>query len=221
MQRIGRRTITVHVGTEDKKATFDVYEDLLVRHSDFFSAALSKNWKEEERTVSLPEDRAAYFEVFFHFVNTGSIFSVREGDECKDEGGKDCDKEWARLIKCWILGQKLLSLTFKDAIVDAIVAKMQGHEHCNDLYTSPFKYNTPSTVLRKLLADIVVYMWPDEEFEEQSENMSKYPEHLMDVAKALHKVKLTGYPTTKPWGKDDCTYHEHVASGKPCYKTMF
>ncbi|KAK4889098.1 hypothetical protein LTR27_012066 [Elasticomyces elasticus] len=217
--KTGTRTIAVHVGKGHTKQTFDVYELSLVTHSEFFRAAASERWKEgQERTVSLPDDKPEYFEIFFNFLNGGQIFSSKADDYIKE---KNTDAEWARLLLCWVFGQKILSVTFKDAIVDAMVEKTKDGPHCTNLYTTPFDQSTPSKQLRKLLADIVVYRFVPVDWKTATTQITKYPEHLLDVALALDGVKIQGRAAMPPWANNDCTYHEHVADGTPCYKTLF
>ncbi|KAK3619784.1 hypothetical protein LTR56_023798 [Elasticomyces elasticus] len=218
--KTGTRMVAVHVGKGTSMKSFEVYEELLIRHSEFFRAAVSKKWREgQERAVSLPEDKPGHFEIFFNFLNGGQIFSSKEGDHDPEQ---NTDLEWSRLIWCWILGQKLLSVTFKDAILDAIVAKMQDQgRYSKALYMQPFDYSTPSQSLRKLLSDIVVYKWVPLDWTYNTPDIAKYPEHLLDVAMALDAVKWQGRDASPPWANNDCTYHEHVADGTPCYKTLF
>ncbi|KAK4952681.1 hypothetical protein LTR10_009487 [Elasticomyces elasticus] len=217
--KTGTRTVAVHVGDGTRMKTFDVYQDVVVRHSEFFKAALKpETWKEgQERSVSLPEDHAKYFEIFFHFLNSGRVFSDRDDYNTETK----VDYEWFQLINCWALGHKLLSTSFRDAVLDAITTKMMDDNRwCLDLYRESFKKSTPSPKFRCLLADIVVYMYTDEDWKD-CEDIVKFPEHLLDVAKAFDKIKVSGRSATAPWTNNDCTYHEHVADGTPCYKTLF
>lgn len=127
-------------------------------------------------------------------------------------------------MKCWVLGQKLLSTSFKDAIIDAVAAKVDElGRGCVDLCRIPFNESTPSLALRRLLADVVVYTWKLESLEgHDGTALLKFPEHLLDVARALNKVKMCALVgRTSPMAKSDCTYHEHVVDGTPCYKTLF
>ncbi|KAK5683434.1 hypothetical protein LTS10_004966 [Elasticomyces elasticus] len=217
--KTGTRMVAVHVGTGTYMRRFDIYEDLLVRHSEFFRAALKpETWKEgQEGSVFLPEDRAMYFEIFFHFLNSGRVFSEKDDYNAAAK----LDYEWFRLINCWALGQKLLSTTFMDAVVDAITTKMvDDNKWCSDLYREAYTKSTPSPTLRNLLADIVVYKYTPTSWE-TSADLVKFPEHLLDALKAMDKIKMTGRNAMLPWANNDCTYHEHVADGTPCYKTLF
>ncbi|KAK5697053.1 hypothetical protein LTR17_024047 [Elasticomyces elasticus] len=221
------RMVTVHVGSGSKRRTFDLYEHILMEHSEFFKAALkpSSNWLEgQQRSVSLPEDCPDHFEIFFHFLNKGCLFASREDDfrEKKAIGLCALDHEWNRLTKCWVLGQKLLSTSFKDAAVDAIIEKMQSSgRFCRDLGDTPFDESSPSRALRKLMVDVVVYKWSQKTWAEEGDGLSRFPNFLLDVARAQSKISKKGLPTTLPWAGDDCTYHEHMDDGTPCYKTLF
>ncbi|KAK5714078.1 hypothetical protein LTR15_010986 [Elasticomyces elasticus] len=201
--KTGTRMVAVHVGKGKNLKQFDVYECLLTQHPDFFRAALKPDtWKEgQERSISLPEDHAS--------------------DKNEYDTQTKVDSEWLPLINCWALGHKLLSTNFKDAVLDAVTTKMvDDNRWCWDLYRESFKKSTPSPKLRGLLADIVVYRYTDETWE-NCEDIVKFPEHLLDVAKAFNKIKVSGCSAKAPWTNNDCTYHEHVADGTPCYKTLF
>ena len=96
-------------------------------HSEFFKAALNKNWKEgEECIVALPEDNPEHFKIFSGFLYTGQVHSSKEGDfkSAESSGGITMDAEWSRICDLWVLGEKLLSSSFKDACTDAFLAKI-------------------------------------------------------------------------------------------------
>ncbi|KAK3614218.1 hypothetical protein LTR56_027396 [Elasticomyces elasticus] len=224
--KTGTRTVAVHVGSGTEKRTFDIYQDTLIRHSEFFKAALnpSSNWMEgQQRSVSLPEDCPQNFEILFHFLNTGSIFASKE-DDISGTSSTSCplDLEWGRLTECWALGQKLLSTTYKDAVVDTIIEKMRtSGRFCSNLHEYPCQNSTPSRAFRKLLVDVVVYRWSQKTWAEIGDGLSSFPDFLLDIARAQSKISKKGFPTTLPWAGDDCTYHEHMDDGTPCYKTLF
>lgn len=119
LNSVTSKPITVIVGEDDDGETFYLHEDAATKHSRFFAAALANGWKEsEERTIRLPDEDPEDFSLFARFNYSGIIHSKREGDA--DEDG---DGEWVRLADSWILGDKLLATTFKDAIIDSIVQK--------------------------------------------------------------------------------------------------
>jgi len=75
MHRFGRRIISVHVDSGRATETFDAHENLLIKHSKFFRAAPPGEWTEStKRTVSLKEDNAEDFALFYDFLYTGQVF---------------------------------------------------------------------------------------------------------------------------------------------------
>ncbi|GAB7329947.1 hypothetical protein MBLNU13_g01649t1 [Cladosporium sp. NU13] len=123
----GENIIVVWVGRDTAATKFYVNADLAIQHSEFFSATLKDGSKEaEERTVRLPglsEGVAAAFEDFHSFLSTGKVISG-ETDVNAEYDGEKGNEEWNRLIDSWILGNVLLSGSFKDAVVDAMVHKV-------------------------------------------------------------------------------------------------
>ena len=121
IQSTESKAIAVIVSKEGASKTFYIHEHLLKRHSDFFTTGLSKPWIEhKEGSVRFPDDSPEYFDIFARFLYDGKIHSTKAGDRaiiCRDE-------EWLRLAESWILGDKLLSTTFKDAVMDALSQKL-------------------------------------------------------------------------------------------------
>ena len=212
--------VTVEVGRTNE--IFDVHENLLLRHSDFFKAALSGGWRErDERKVTLSEEKTEIFEIFSRFIYSGSIFSHKEGDEYW-ANEKSLSHEWKRLQDCWNLGEKLQSTSFKDAIVDAIVAEYRTQlkvplDIHNRIYASSHK----KSKIRILLVDFAIHGWKLSAFENLQQDR-RQPDFIFDVAAALLKIKKRGVNTKPAYlGDETCTYHVHEAEGKACYKTMF
>lgn len=127
----GVSIITVQIGEEEASKTFTVHENLLVKHSDFFRTALNGRWAESKsHSLPLPEHDPDSFSVFTQFLYTGQVYTATDDeDDLTVEDGKVVrDKEWSRLNRAWKLGNCLLASSYKDAIADAVIAKMHG---CN------------------------------------------------------------------------------------------
>lgn len=59
----------VNVRNEISRQAFHVHEELVAQHSNFFAAALTKDWKEVQKNiVTLPDEDAVLFEIFTNFV---------------------------------------------------------------------------------------------------------------------------------------------------------
>lgn len=213
------------VGQGSSQKLFLVHKDLVTRHSDFFSAALSKDWKENKtRSVTLEEDDPATFEIFSRFLYSGQIFIVADaGDgsatKPKTLGAGGYNEEWNRLTQCWCLGDKLLSSSFKDAITDTAIARL--------LTTKKFPLSMPQEVyqassgdsgMRRLMRDVVVWRWDDYHLSSRFRPDDSI-EFYVDVAVTMKKVSEAQRSGDPPYAaKSTCGYHDHNGA---CYKSMF
>jgi hypothetical protein len=79
---LGTEVVTVRVGSNHSEQTFPVHKALLVRHSEYFAAALSQSWKEgKEGVVTLDRGAAEHFKAFCNFLYTGKIYTIPEGNK--------------------------------------------------------------------------------------------------------------------------------------------
>lgn len=113
----------------------------------------------------------------------------------------------------------LLSTSFKDAVVDAMVTKL-NYGIPRHLHLVFYTGSNSQSMARKLAVDVIVWKCPagyfnKEHFGDASE------EFRWDLLSRLGKVKDTGKGVTVPWTAGGCTYHDHVAAGLPCYKELF
>ena len=224
--RLGGDIITVLVGSGGTATKYYIHADVATQHSDFFNAALKRGWKEaQERIVrlpDLPEDAAGMFEDFYSFLYMGKIYSG-DDDEVNKPGR---DKEWTRLSDSWILGEVLLSTTFKDAVVDAVVHKIVvTGDVPTSLHARIYSYGSHASSIRRLLVNIAIHEWEEEDISavEADANSAVNATFLQDVAIALFKMKKfskTEQAKSRITLESSCLYHEHGAD-KPCYKTMF
>lgn len=159
--------VTVLVGSHDQRETFHVHADLLKKYSNFFSAALGKGWLEsQEKVVRLPEDDPSPFEVFAKFLYSGRIYSTAASDESGETDDDYAeDPEWERLALCWILGDKLGSVDFQDASIDAIIQKIIDTERAPvNLHRVVYSRTTSNTKLKQLIVDIAARVYEKEDF---------------------------------------------------------
>jgi len=219
--RLGARTIAVVVGTGERQRTLDVHEDVLINTSEFFKAVLNeKRMKESgQQTVELLEHDPELFELFYHFLYTGQIFSAEEGD-----GRAVCgDTEFQRLIRAWLLGDQLASTSFKDALSDALLLKLHSDGRSPlGLQVELYPNSTGPSGMRRLLVDLAAGYWPVDVMEQRIEKRKEmYPaDFLYDLAVVLMRARSPQKEKQLP-ATPTCEYHDHVAKGKPCYKTLF
>jgi hypothetical protein len=230
LYRFGGDIITVLVGPKAATATrFFVQADLVSQHSNSFQACLKKGWKEaEERIVRLPDlpSRSGdAFEDFHSFLYTGKVYTAMEGEE----NLPGADWEWTRIENAWILGEVLLSVSFKDVVLDAVLHKMSSSNKTpTAMFFRAYKYSPKGSPIRRLMVDSAVYTWSEDTLSKpQDEVWKSDPATVVpfyqSVAVGLLKWKLqpemakkVGNPTKH---EGTCFYHEH--GDKPCYKTMF
>lgn len=220
--RMTAQPIKVQVG--ESQTTFFIHKDLLVKHSEFYKAALNEIWKEgTECTVKLPNDDPEHFKIFAAFLYTGHVHTSTEGEVKSAEPDRvfPVDTEWIRICQSWALGQKLLSVSFKDACTDAFVAKMhESQRYPSDLHTTIYAHGPAQCGMKRLCVDVAVWKWSDTAMNGGIMN-GGYVEFWYSVAAALHKSKFSGLQGTSPFAvQNTCGYHDH-GKDSPCYKTMF
>jgi hypothetical protein len=144
-----------------------------------------------------------------------------EGEE--NAAGKD--NEWVRIVNAWVLGEVLLSTSFKDAVVDAFIHKFaSGIHHSTGFYSAAYRYSSKGSAIRKLLLDIAVHHWcetsPSRVYVDSDPAI--LAPFFRDICTALLKEKCQPASAGNPSDsirQDSCFCHEH--GDKPCYKTMF
>jgi hypothetical protein len=216
----------VNVCSDEDQKSFTIHRDLLVRHSEFFEAALRGEWREaRNRTVDLQESSPQHFEVFYNFLYNGCIFTSKDGDFTPHKPGSftGSDAEWLRLGESWALGQKILSTSFKDAVTDATLTKIsESGRYPLAIFSDVYHAGSGKSGLGRVLVDVAAWKWRREHFEhEASTARTSWNNFLVDVTLAL-KARVDS-PTTKSplYTEDLCAYHDHVTEGKPCWRTMF
>jgi len=84
------------------------------------------------------------------------------------------------------MSDKPSSVSFKDAVVDAHIAKVQEQDRfALGCHETIYPNSSDSAVIRKLLVDFAVWGWKDG-LPRKMPGLKEYPEFLFDVATALH-----------------------------------
>lgn len=209
--------IEVHVGTCDDGDEFLMHAELAKRHSKLITTALKGEWKEgKEGVLNLPEVSSADFQIFHDFVNTSKVhFTISSDHE---------EQDWTRIAKIWLLGDFLESVSFKDAVVDAMLAAMRRTSKIPvTMYQPVFGGTAFPSSMRRLLVDIAVFSWFPDALSNQPSD-PKYVDFFKDVAVIERQRNLNSSQSSNAAPYDlpnvKCHYHDH-GSGSPCYKTMF
>lgn len=169
--------------------------------------------------------------MFEHFVYTGKIFSEEDKVPGNNvvvnkavDGSRDItDQEWAMLGEAWGLGDRLLSVSFKDAVIDAMIAKLADEAPAvpTNLHREVYHYGSEGSLFRQLVVNVAVEYWRCEWFS-QKDLLKDAAEEFRDdlicaLARKVGGIEGQGNPR-KALG---CEYHEHRSAGEPCYRTMF
>lgn len=197
---------------------------------------MNGKWKEgREGVVSLKDTSIEAFAIFHKFLYAGKIYSSKNGDFGGeiDMGPNDTsdskeffayrDLELNRLASCWKLGEELLAVPFKDAITDAMIAKVLEENYSPiDMHHWIYPASSASSRIRKLLVDFAVWGWHKQTMETQAAAVKEeWSQFFVDVAVDMHKEKGNTFEGARPYEHEDtCAYHEH-GDNQQCYKTMF
>lgn len=221
----------VHVGAEEIEK-FVVRKDFATRHSSVIQKALDpeNGWKEaKENIVRLPEESSEDFQVFVTFLNTGVIHinHFKGTDEGQAEGGDTSEEEWDSIAHAWLLGDRIHSTSFKDAIVDKVISLVRDHGKTPaSMHRAICKGSVYKSGMRSLLADIAVHGWSKKMMVAQPDDPECAGFFKEIAAEALERTMLARRDETldiAPYIQlgIECHYHDHDGEGKSCYKTMF
>lgn len=110
-----------------------------------------------------------------------------------------------------------------DAVVDAVVSKMKEERRYSlNVDRTIYAHGVKTSGMRTLLVDIAVWVWTDDPIEKLLASAGDRSEFVRDIAASLFKIRGSGRQGVAPFAVSDTrVYHDHVAEGKPCYKTLF
>ncbi len=122
----------------DEKQKFAVHEDLICRSSEFFKAAVSKGWKEEQdREVYLPEQQPLAFQTYLQFIYNpdfdllalAKIYAngVRQADE-KALPLTLAHENGLALVRSSILGDYIGDKCFKNLVIRRVFEGFDGNQ---------------------------------------------------------------------------------------------
>lgn len=209
--------VKVKVGTEG--TTYPVLQYLLCRGSAFFRAAMKPEWnpaKDEIRVVDLTDDEPGIFEVYLHWLYFNKLPPVLM-ERPKSDG--TTVQEFRGLAMCYVLGEKIVNKSFKDAILDALINALDDRTSKNKRVPGEstidivYEGTLPTSRGRKLL----VNLWAHRIGSEWSTYLDDFPhDFVLEFAKKLWKVKTHKYSTRDPT-QEKWRYHEPYAGEDDTY----
>ncbi|KAF2121787.1 hypothetical protein BDV96DRAFT_639873 [Lophiotrema nucula] len=153
----GSNIIKVSVG--EKSQTFNVHEAVLCASSQFFKNACKEEWaslRPDRNSLSLSHDDPADFEVYVYWLYYGKLPTSRNA--------KPSEEENAKLFRSYVLGEQLLDVRFKNAVMTALIATCCHKPNRERVYFTPKDVSTiwsgtpPGSPIRKLILDAVAWV---------------------------------------------------------------
>lgn len=202
----------------DEKKDFTVYASFATESSEFFRAALSRDWKEaRERRVQLQETTVADFQLYLQYLYTGRMIILHHYD-FRISG--------VTLVRLYVLGDYLGDNRLCNSIIDAVIAhpvlRKDGVVFSSAAVDLAWEKTTSGSILRKVLLELIMCNLSSVPFPSFFEDMGAWSKEVsVDVFR-----HMTGYPSIQDaidaavrniggeiW--DTCSeYHRH-GEGEP------
>ncbi|KAF1956624.1 hypothetical protein CC80DRAFT_504453 [Byssothecium circinans] len=215
--------LTVTVGQDDEKRSFKIHEDAICDRSEFFRNSMKSEWasmRPDPRVIELPEDDPEAFSLYRTWLYSGQLAIL------PDSGGSGSDdsisitnssttdtapEHYHTLAYAYVLGERLLDVPFKNAIVDAYVLYARGTSPGRRYYPSNeeiriiYDGTREGSPIRKLLVDIWYCRGKVEWIEKDSDLPQEF---LACVVKELLRVRVSVDQLSRPWKLSHAQYHE-------------
>ncbi|KAM0515288.1 hypothetical protein ACHAPE_006245 [Trichoderma viride] len=168
-------------------------------------------------SVTLKEEDPEVFEVYQHWLYFENL-PVQN-----DSPGLEGNTEYVQLAKAYVLGEMLQDVNFKDAVLDAILAKSRSKASDGQRWfpVGPaIRYiyeGTPeSSAARRLLVDLYAYHGYAEWLTQWANKDDLPKQFLLDLAIAT-LAKRPRPPASLALKAGACDYHEHLPDSNSCY----
>jgi hypothetical protein len=201
----------VKVGTPAKD--FKINKSMLSESSEFFKSALAPEWLEgKSRIVRLPDDDPESFKAYVAWLYTRRVYLGTVEEE---------KVSYTYAFKVYVLGDKLLDTSFKDAVADAVVTMfttVRKDGHVRPPFAVEVCYLYENTVVGSPLRRAVVHRWARiSNWKEVVTDEFPSP-FLLDLCKEI-AAKVTEKPEEATLvAATRCAFHEHTAGVENCYR---
>jgi hypothetical protein len=117
--------IKIHVGKEENKQTFDVYEGLLKHYSTYFRTALKEEWAEgQSKTITLACDSPTVFRCFFTWLMIRKLYAQL------DSAGR-IPVDFDTICEAYVFGDARGIPEFCNASIDILFQKSYQIRSCD------------------------------------------------------------------------------------------
>ncbi|KAF2177423.1 hypothetical protein K469DRAFT_677454 [Zopfia rhizophila CBS 207.26] len=207
--KLDGKMIEVVVGSEEDKESFHVHEALICDRSEFFRNAMKPEWastRPAPRVIELPDDDMAAFDLYVQWLYSKKLPII------PDEKGSSPYDEYQTLAHAYVLGEELMDIDFKNAVMDSYVLYARGSSQTKRYYPTNedirilYEGTRESSPIRQFLVDIWTYRGKHE-WVKSDPDLPK--DFLMDVTTALLKVRTALETQSRPWKNSHEQYYEH------------
>lgn len=181
-------TLTVLVGRDGNVEEFTAYKSYLTKSSEFFRAAMNRDWKEaQENSVTIQDHEPETFDAYLGWLYSANI--SLDKDKCqlclklKSASGSPCNKVHSlELARMYVLGDYLSDKHFRNAVIDLMKKGALASDCYLPASTVQYIWNrtTSGDPLRKSMLEIF-------------KTDLLYPERLQAWLNALHKDILVDF----------------------------
>jgi hypothetical protein len=184
--------VTLHVGLDEH--TILAHGNFISRDSEFFDAALKKEWVEgKTRIIKLPEECPHLITHYLSFVYCKSLPTENVTPAEKDVFIKHSNQHYQLLAELYVLGERLLDQSFRGATINEIIRLANiyntawtracpGKETVNTIYRGTLA-GSPA---RRLMVDWHVVLGTAEFFDSACE-----AEFVLDMLQSTYR-KMVG-----------------------------
>ena len=192
--------INVAVGTNGN--TYPVHESLICASSDFFQTARKPEWSEgNPGVVDLSDEKPDIFEVYLHWLYFKTLSTVQDQPPTSNP-------EYLELAQCYVLGEKLLDVKFKNAVIDAMIDVLVNQPEDDVFIPGPSTIKTiyEGTMEGSLVRTLLVDIWAARAGKSGKTDLDECPpEFAIDLAKEFLDLNLM---VDSSWEDSMEKYHE-------------
>jgi hypothetical protein len=177
--------VTLLVGPEQRKMI--VNGTSLARDSEFFKAALKKEWIEgQTRTIALSEECPEVMAQYISYTTSGKLSS----EDRILNGVSDAEYIYRLLVTLYVYGERFIDSTIQKAVIKELVRLIKTKDTNGERWQPSiddvniiYRGTPENSPARRLLVDLKVS-------EGREDGVSNHLEHafLVDVAKTFHRV---------------------------------
>lgn len=212
--RFAAKPVIVKVG--QPATVFHVNEERIAESSEFFKAALKKEWPSgRNRTAELPDEDPKIFNVYLNWIYARVLcLDITTEEERVDSAVT------LRKVAAHALGDMLMDSDFKDAVTDAFLVYTLTLDKDNNTCYLPhvnvrnklYSNTTPGSKLRQSLVHRMMRSNSASLVEEKD-----CTAFLVDVTKKMLEKDTESALAAAA----KCKYHEHAEGDEHCYRTKY